>query len=76
MKAKHPASDRFIAWANSLSGMLTTIKTEYDSISEMVEHPDWDEGKTVHAARLIHALRQHLQVIDEELSSHVKGKSN
>lgn len=46
MKQRFPASDEYVVWAQSLSGMLTKIKTTYGSVSEMVEHPDWDESKT------------------------------
>ncbi len=71
---RHVASDEFIVWLKSLSGMLTKIKTEYGGIAALVEHPKWDEGRTLHAARLFSALRQHLCSIDEELSDHVKDK--
>ena len=40
MKKKFPASDEYVVWAHSLSGMLTNIKTTYGSVGEMVEHPD------------------------------------
>jgi hypothetical protein len=70
----HPASDEVIVWLQSLSGMLTKIKTEYGSFPEMVEHPDWDEGRTDIALRLIGALREHLQTIETELAADVKGK--
>ncbi len=71
---KYVASDRFIVWLESLSGMLTKIKTEYGGIAALVEHPDWDENRTVHAARLVRALRHHLHSIDEELVGHVNEK--
>ena len=71
---KHAVSDEFIVWLESLSGMLTKIKTEYGGIASLVEHPDWDENRTMHAARLVRALRHHFHVIDEELADHVKEK--
>jgi len=40
---KHVAADEFIVWLESLGGMLTKMKTEYDGIAVIVEHPDWDE---------------------------------
>jgi hypothetical protein len=70
----HPASDEVIVWLQSLSGMLTKIKTEYGSFPEMVEHPDWDESRTDLALRLISALREHLEKIERELGDHVNGK--
>jgi hypothetical protein len=70
----HPASDDVIVCLRSLSGTLTRIKTEYGSFPEMVEHPDWDEGRTDLALRLIGALREHLEQIEMELSNHVQGK--
>jgi hypothetical protein len=74
MPRKFAASDEFIAWAQSLSGMLTKLRTEYGSIAEMVEHPAWDEGKTEYAMSLVKSLRKHLSKMDTELSSHVEEK--
>jgi hypothetical protein len=71
---RFPASDEYVVWAQSLSGMLTKLKTAYGSISEMVEHPEWDEGKTLHFLQLIKGLNRHLSAVDKELSEHVKGK--
>ena len=44
-----PASDDFIAWAQSLSGLLTKMRTEFGSMGEMIESPGWDEGRTHYA---------------------------
>jgi hypothetical protein len=71
---KFDASDEFIAWTQSLSGMLTKMRTEYGSISEMVEHPQWDESKTSLALKLLRSLRGNLSKLEKELSSHVDGK--
>ena len=72
--SKFAASDEFIIWAQSLSGMLTKIKTQYGGIAEMVEHPAWDEGKTNYALSLITSLRKHVDQVEEELAVHVKEK--
>ena len=69
---RHAASDEFVSRLESLSGALTRIKTKYGGIVEMVEHPDWDENRTAHAARLVWALRDRLCSIDEELSEYVE----
>lgn len=74
MPRRFPASDEFIVWAQSLSGMLTTMNTTYGGIAEMVEHPDWDEGKTQYALSLIKSLHVHLERIDLELTNHVREK--
>jgi hypothetical protein len=74
MAKNFPASDEFIAWAQSLSGMLTNIRTEYGGIAEMVEHPAWDEAKTQFAVALIKSLHSHLAQIDAELTNHVQEK--
>lgn len=71
---RFPASDEFIVWAQSLSGMLTKMRTDYGSISEMVECPEWDEAKTDVALKLLRSLKFHLGKIEKELSSHVSGK--
>lgn len=68
------ASDQFIVWLQSVSGMLTTIKNEYGSIEQLVEHPEWDEGRTLLAQRLVNALHSHIREIDEELTEHVSQK--
>ena len=70
----YPASDDVVVWLQSLSGMLTRVKTQYGSFPEMVEHPDWDEGRTDLVLRLIGSLREHLQNVEKELSDHVNGK--
>ena len=71
---KFVASDEFVVWAQSLSGMLTTMRTQYGSMAEMVEHRDWDEGKTQYAMVLIRSLHKHIAQIDRELSHHVEEK--
>lgn len=68
------ASDEFIAWAQGVSGMLTSIRTRFGSVSDMVEHPNWDESSTRYVMSLIGSLRSHLADIDEELSNHVREK--
>jgi hypothetical protein len=74
LKQRFPASDEYVVWAQSLSGMLTKIKTTYGSVSEMVEHPEWDEGQTEYFLQLIKSLHRHLAATDKELTGHVKGK--
>jgi hypothetical protein len=74
MAQKFPASDEFIVWAHSLSGMLTRIRSDFGTVAEMVEHPAWDEGKTRYALSLVKSLHNHLAQIDEELSTHVNEK--
>jgi|WetSurMetagenome_2_1015567.scaffolds.fasta_scaffold1321854_2 hypothetical protein len=70
-----PASSAFIAWAQGLSGMLTRLKTDYGQISDMVERPTWDEGKTDFALALLRSLRVDLAQMEEELAAHVEEKS-
>jgi hypothetical protein len=75
MKRKqYPASDEFIVWAQSLSGMLTKMRTEYGSVSEMVERPEWDDAKTDLALKLLKTLRTNITKVEKELASHVNGK--
>jgi hypothetical protein len=73
-KQEFPASTEFILWAQSLSGLLTRLKTDYGQITEMVERPTWDEGKTTFALALIRSLRVDLAQLEEELSAHVEEK--
>jgi hypothetical protein len=74
MTGQYPASDEFIAWGQSLSGMLTHIRTHFGCVAEMVEHSTWDEEKTHYALGLVKSLHEHLARIDEELTTHVKDK--
>ena len=74
MAKRYAASDEFIAWAQSLSGMLTTIRSRFESAGEMVEHMTWDEGKTEYFLALIKSLHNHISEVDSELSCHVKEK--
>lgn len=69
-----PASDEFITWAQSLSGMLTTIRTRFGSMPEMVESHEWDEGRTQIALSLITSLKARLAQIEKELADHVSDK--
>jgi hypothetical protein len=54
--------------------MLTKLKTEYGTVSEMVERSDWDSAKTDFALSLLRSLRSNITKIEKELSVHVKGK--
>lgn len=54
--------------------MLTKIKTEYGGITQMVENPAWDEGKTSYVLTLLKSLHGHIAELDTELSIHVKEK--
>ena len=72
--SNYPASDAFVVWLQSISGMLTKMKAEYGSMPEMLECPGWDEGRTAHVAALVKALHGHIRRIDMEIAQHVKGK--
>ena len=69
-----PASHSVIRMLTNLSGLMTKIKTTYGSIEEMIEHPDWDEGKTEFCLSLTKAIHRNIQEMDEGLSRHVKEK--
>jgi len=68
------ASDEFIAWAQSLSGMLTNMRTEFGGMSEMVESSEWDDGRTRFALGLLESLNKQVSKITEELEIHVAEK--
>lgn len=74
MGKSYPASDEFIVWAQSLSGMLTEMRTKYGGIAEMVERSDWDGAKTDLALKLLKTLRTNLTKVEKELANHVSGK--
>jgi hypothetical protein len=72
----HAASDSYLRWAESVSGMLTGIKTEYGTVGQMLEDANWDDGKTDYAVRLTLALRDTITKIAAEMTGHVQGKSH
>lgn len=74
-RSKYPASDEFLAWAQSLSAMLTRLRTTYGTVAELIEHPEWDEGKTEYAEQLVKSLRKHIHDVEMEFRKHVSGKS-
>lgn len=75
MARKHTASEEFVVWAQSLSGMLTTLRNHYGTTEEMLEHHDWDEGKSEYLLQLVQCLHSDLRKLDEEMSEHVKAKN-
>jgi len=50
------------------------MKTKYRNIVEMVEHREWDEGKTTYALAIVKSLHTHIAHLDAELSCHVEEK--
>jgi hypothetical protein len=75
MSQRRIVSDEFIVWAESLSGMLTSLRTSYGSTEEMLEHSDWNEGRTEYLLQLVQCLHSDLRRLDEEMSEHVKAKA-
>lgn len=73
---KYPVSDAYVRWAESLSGMLTTIKIGHGSVGQMLENQAWDDGKTDYAIRLTVALRDSIAKIAKEMQDHVQGKAS
>ena len=74
MTKKYLASDEFIAWAQSLSGMLTKIRTTYGGAAEMIESPHWNESKTSLALALVASLKREIAELHAEMDCHVKEK--
>ena len=68
------ASREIIQWAESCSGMMTTIKTKYGGVSQMLEDASWDESKTEYAMNLIAALRDTITRVATEMKEHEEGK--
>ena len=70
----HPASTEVVSWAQSLGGLLTVLRKRYGSVADMLEHPDWDEGKTPLALALITSVHKELGKFQSEMESHVNEK--
>jgi hypothetical protein len=75
MTQRHLASDEFTAWAQSMSGMLTRLRTSYGSTEEMLEHHDWNDGKSEYLLQLVKSLHSDLRTLDEEMSEYVTTKN-
>jgi len=73
MKA-HPVSARLLTWLQGMSGCLTRINSDDESVQEMMEHNDWDQSTTENAFRLLQTVREHLEKVEVELSDHVNTK--
>jgi len=73
-KSEHPVSDEFLAWAESLAGLLTTLETKHGGASAMIESRGWDQGRTQYATALISDLIVHLERIRTEMVSHADEK--
>lgn len=73
VKSAYPVSDDFIAWIESLSGLLTTVKTRHGGIVAMIEDSGWDDSRTGYALRLVQSLSRHMVRIEKEFESHVKS---
>jgi hypothetical protein len=74
VEGRFTVSDQFIAWAESLSGFLSTVKVTYGGVESMVERPDWEEEKTEYAVQLVRSLHRHLGKLEKELNQHVAAK--
>lgn len=74
MSTAYPDSDAFIAWAQSLSAMITRIRTAHGSAAEMLESPGWNDGKTALALSLVSGLKKEVTALHKEMRDHVQEK--
>lgn len=65
------ASDQILRWMESISGLLTFIRTQYGGVSELIEHPTWDESKNNYALAMAKSLKKEMAQLAEEFSEHV-----
>ncbi len=72
---KYSASDEVIARLQSVSGLLTTIKTKYGGAGQMVERPDCDDARTDFALNMLRSLKANISKVEKELAERVKGKA-
>lgn len=73
-RVKYRMSDDFIQWAESLSAMMTKVRTDYGGISSMLENSEWDESRTEYALQLIVKLSNNLSEMKEEMDGHIRGR--
>ncbi len=61
-----PASDTFMAWMASLSGVRTKIKQDYGSFKKMIAHKGWEKARTPAALDLLKRVRDGLDTLYKE----------
>lgn len=74
MSTPYPDSDNFLAWAQSLSGMITRIRTSHGSVAQLLESPGWNDSKTALALTMISGLKKEITALHKEMKDHVQEK--
>jgi len=68
---KHAASDDLLLWLHGLSGCMARTHETYDSVSEMLEHVDWDPSRTKYSIKLLVAIASDIKQLESEMRDHV-----
>lgn len=71
---RYSTSDEVIRWVESIAGLVAHIKTTYGGVSELIEHPHWDESRNSYAASLLAGLRKEIITLEKEFSEHVNQR--
>ena len=69
------ASDEVIGWIESVAGFVAHIRTNYGSVSELIEHPQWDESRSNYAASMLAGLEKEILTLSKQFSDHVKSRT-
>ncbi|MBM79936.1 MAG: hypothetical protein CMJ78_05000 [Planctomycetaceae bacterium] len=68
------ATNEVLNWMHGLSGFFTKMRSDYGTISQMLEHPDWDENRTEYTKTLMESLAAELTTAAKEIREHVDSK--
>lgn len=71
---RFPASDEVIRWIESIAGLVAHIKINYGEVSELIEHPQWDESRNEYAGRLLTGLRKEIVTLTKDFNDHVNQR--
>ncbi len=69
-----PAQE-IIRWIESVSGLMTHVRTAYGDVDSMLGSPEWDDSKTEYLLGLVKCVRCEIAEFAEELQGHVSDYS-
>ena len=72
---RYSASDEVVRWIESVTGLLTYIRTEYGGVAELIEHPQWDATQNGYATSMLAGLKKEVTQLAKEFKEHVNGDS-
>lgn len=69
------ASDQAVKWLEGMAGFVAHVKSEYGSISEMAEQPNWDASRNQYVLSLLKGLKKEIAQLTTEFKEHVESQT-